>query len=154
MMVKELLWKAPIYLIRDAQGEGIGFRGIVRDITERKKAEEALRETEDRYRDLVENCHDLICTHDLEGNLLWINSIPAKILGYERSALLKMNLREILAPEVQKQFSGYLDQMKKHGRAKGLMVVQTARGERRFWEYNNTLREEGVATPLVRGNSA
>ena len=147
---KKAIHESSVYLIRNAQGEPIGFRGILRDITDRNKAEEALREAEDRYRDLVENCHDLICTHDLEGNILWINPIPAKILGYERNTLLKMNIREILAPEVQKEFSGYLNQMKKDGRGKGLMVVQTARGERRIWEYNNTLREEGVATPLVR----
>src|SRR5207245_9592874 len=49
------------------------------------------------------------------------------------------------------QFDDYLARIRKDGFASGLMLVQTRTGERRFWEYDNTLRTEGVATPVVRG---
>ena len=44
-----------------------------------------------------------------------------------------------------------MDEIRKHGAAQGLMVVQTRAGERRIWEYKNTLRTDGVAEPIVRG---
>jgi len=125
--------------------------GMVADVTEQKLAEEALRESEDRYRDLVEHSHDLVCTHDLQGRLLSCNPAPARILGYEVSELLKIPMRELIAPEFREQFDQYIERIKTKGAAKGLLAVVTRTGERRIWEYDNTLRTEGVSSPIVRG---
>jgi len=135
----------------DDQGRMSRIVGMVKDVTERKQAEEALRESEDRYRDLVEHSQDLLCTHDLEGKLLSCNPAPARILGYEVAELLKIPMRELVAPEYREQFDQYIDRIKRKGADKGLLAVVTRTGERRIWEYDNTLRTEGVHSPIVRG---
>ncbi|HLZ43233.1 MAG TPA: PAS domain S-box protein [Candidatus Sulfotelmatobacter sp.] len=124
---------------------------VSRDISRRKRSEAALRESEDRYRDLIEHSEDLVCTHDLEGNLISVNPAPARLLGYEVAEMLKIPMRELIAPEFQEKFEEYLIRIKNHGADKGLLCVMTRSGERRIWEYNNTLRTEGVASPVVRG---
>ncbi len=124
---------------------------MAHDITERKRAEEALREREDRYRDLVEHSQDLVCTHDLEGRLLSVNPAPARVLGYEVDELINMPMRELIAPESREQFEAYLSRIKTAGADQGLLCVVTRNGERKIWEYNNTLRTEGVISPIVRG---
>ena len=111
----------------------------------------ALVESEDRYRDLVEHSEDLVCTHDLEGNLLSMNPAPARLLGYEVDELLKIPMRDQIVPEYQGCFDEYLARIKSNGADKGLMVVMTRSGERRIWEYSNTLRTDDVPQPIVRG---
>ena len=135
----------------DAGGKPIRITGVVADTTDRKKAEEALRESEERYRDLVENIEDLICTHDLQGNLLFVNQAPAKVLGYAPADMVGTNLRSYLVPAVRDRFDAYLAAIRSDGRASGLMLVQTKRGEQRVWEYRNTMRKEGPGAPIVRG---
>src|SRR5271169_2536912 len=124
---------------------------VCRDIGERKQAEDALRESEDRYRDLIEHSEDLVCTHDLQGSLISVNPAPAHILGYEVAELLKIPMRELVAPEFREQFDAYLIRIRTTGADKGFLTVLTRTGERRIWKYSNTLRTEGVPTPIVRG---
>ena len=102
-----------VSLIRDRSGKPIGFRGITRDITELTLVQKALSESEDRYRDLVENSQDLIYTHDLEGNLLSVNKTPVRLLGYSRESLLRMNLSDLLITELRDQLGAYLNEIQR-----------------------------------------
>ncbi len=125
--------------------------GTVQEITARKLMEVALRESEDLFRDLVEHSSDLICTHTLDGRILSINELPARLLGYTREEVLAKPMRDFLLPEARAQFDQSLKTIQRDGFVKGLMVVLTKTGEKRIWEYHNTLRKDGVSVPIVRG---
>jgi PAS domain S-box-containing protein len=107
-------------------------------------------DSEQLYRDLVEHSHDLICTHDLEGVLLTVNLAAARTLGYEPNELVNRNLRELLDPKVHGDLDIYLASMREKKTASGLIELWTKKAEIRVWEYNSTLRTEGVQTPFVR----
>jgi formate hydrogenlyase transcriptional activator len=125
---------------------------VTLDVTEKKWTIEQLHASEDRYRDLVEHSEDLLCTHDLEGNLLTVNPAPARILGYTVEEMLKIPMREMIVPGGHELFDQYLGRLRTTGAPeKGLLYVMTKIGEVRIWEYYNTLRTEGVEKPIVRG---
>lgn len=87
----------PMLNARD--GEVIGGLAIIRDVTERKRAEQAKEASEQRYRELFENAYDMVYTHDLEGRLTSINKAAERITGYSRAEALQKSIFQFVAPE-------------------------------------------------------
>ncbi len=69
-------------MIRDKQGRFAGFQGACRDITERRRAQQALKESEERFRTLIEESTDAIAILDSSGNLLYESPSMERITGY------------------------------------------------------------------------
>jgi PAS domain S-box-containing protein len=111
----------------------------------------ARQDSEDWCQDLVQHSDDLLCIHDLAGRLLSVNPAPARTLGYSVAELLEIPMREIVAPEYRSQFDAYLAAIEREGEASGYLAVMTRSGVRRIWQYHNTLRTDGVVSPIVRG---
>ncbi len=84
-----------ISLQKDSYGKIIGFQGIVRDVTERKKSEDALRKSETKYRQLIENAHEGIFQSTVEGRHITVNQAFANILGYDSPEEVVKNITDI-----------------------------------------------------------
>src|SRR5688572_17342289 len=72
-----------------------------RSVSEQKtrRAEESIRLSEERYRDLFENANDMVFTHDLEGRFTSLNKAGERLTGYSQTEAMKLTSPEIVAPE-------------------------------------------------------
>ena len=94
-----ILAEDSVFPLRNEKGEVIGFRGISHDVTERKRAEEALRQSEERYRTILEEMEDSYFEVDLGGHLTFVNNSTCRSLGYSREELLGMSYKNFTAED-------------------------------------------------------
>jgi PAS domain S-box-containing protein len=94
-----LVTTSPIF---DRDGEVVGSVHVAKDITESKQMEEALRESEEKHRTLIETAQDGICSVDLKGSFLFANERFCLMMGYPKDELLGKNWAEML-PEDKRQ---------------------------------------------------
>jgi two-component system sensor histidine kinase UhpB len=85
-------------LMRDSSDNPVGFITAVRDVTERKRMEEQLRESEERYRSVVETASDAIISIDSEGHIIFWNAAARAIFGYSAREAMGKPL-EMVVPE-------------------------------------------------------
>jgi PAS domain S-box-containing protein len=85
--------------LTDENDNVLGVIGVATDITENRRAEVSIRESEERYRELFENANDIIYTHDLQGNFTSLNRTGERITGYSREEAAMMNVADVIAPE-------------------------------------------------------
>lgn len=85
-------------LIKDGD-KIIGVHGIMRDITEKRKLEKELRESEEKYRDLFENAQDAMYVLDSGGNFLKMNKVGLQTLGCKKEDVIGTNINKWVTPE-------------------------------------------------------
>ncbi|MCD0487179.1 PAS domain S-box protein [Pedobacter sp. MC2016-14] len=126
---------------------------IARDISEEKLKEHQLMLSEERARAFFENSQGFMCTHDLQGRFLSVNSAGATILGYTQDEILAMSLFDIVPPASYENIAAYLKRISQTGKDKGQMVTLPKDGGYCIWMYNNVLERGQDGEPYVIGNA-
>ncbi|NMB66430.1 MAG: PAS domain S-box protein, partial [Spirochaetes bacterium] len=101
--------------LKDENGAIIGVLGTYEDITEKKKAEQQIKESEERYRNLAESTQDLIALHDMDGIIQYVNQAVINISGYTQEEIIGNNIlmfvprkyRRSIYERHAKRLSGY-----------------------------------------------
>lgn len=123
--------------ILDQEGQIMYFQTSTRNITARVEAEEKLRDSEERYKLISQNSHDIVALLDLEGRYLFISPSIKGILGYEVEELLGERTLDYVhaddLPMVEELMQDALDQNLKAG--EGLFRYRNKNGEYRWLEY-------------------
>ena len=92
-------------------GKIVGFLSIIRDVTERKKMEEKLRENEDRLKDFLDNANDLIQSVDSEGRFVYVNKKWLKTLGYTMEELKSLTAFDVLRDDQIQHCKGVIERV-------------------------------------------
>ncbi len=99
----------------------VGIRGVLTDVTDIIEAKEKLRQSEHRYRSILEDIEEGYFEVDLAGNFLFFNDSMCKILGYTPDELTGINHREIMAPESVRKTVQTFNEIFRTGNPTGLI---------------------------------
>ena len=135
-------------IIKD--GETISTRGIFRNITDRVKAEHALRVSEARYQALYENAPDINAVLNAAGTILSINRIGARILGYAVDELLGQSAEKLTHPDDVAMVSAYLEKkFSRPERDAGIEYRKIRKDGSVFWVHQRASLDTQAHEPRV-----
>jgi len=131
--------EASVFLIRDGKNRPRGFRGIVRDVTERRKAEDALREGEERYRQLVNHAPAGIYEVDfIQRKFLTVNDVMCEYTGYTKEEFLSMSPFDLLTEDGKILFMERMSKILSGEKIPEMAEFQiNGKGGRKFWVILN-----------------
>lgn len=92
------------------------FANFFRDITDRRRSEEALRTSEEKYRTILESIEEGYLELDLKGNFTFLNDSVAKKMGYTKNELIGMNNRDYTTPETARKMYQIFNEIYRTGR--------------------------------------
>jgi PAS domain S-box-containing protein len=145
--LRRIAWSASPLLDEQGRVNFIIATGI--DVTIQRVAEATLRESEARYRQLVEGSLGMVCTHDLQGVVLSVNTHGAQSIGRTREEMAGHRLSEFMPEERRAGFDKYLGDILQRGEVQGMLHLQDVNGEIRAIAYRNKLIEIPGRDPYV-----
>lgn len=135
----------------DEDGQTLGSMGVSRDVTQAKRDREALRLSEERYRDLVDNANDLIHSMDTDGKFLFINNAWKRTLGYSEEEVREMTMFDLVTPEKRDAARQWLKNAPDSVKPEPWRsIFLTKDGRELLMEGTSTVRQEEGKTIAVR----
>ncbi|MCH7872792.1 MAG: PAS domain S-box protein [Planctomycetes bacterium] len=118
-----------VSLLRDDAGEAVGIVSVIRDVSERKRAEKARRENEQRYRTLFEQLPDAVVILDPDTTLpIEFNDLAPRMLGYSREEFAKLPISAYEATETAQEVRAHAEKIQREGRDEFETTMRTKRG--------------------------
>jgi len=114
--------------VRDTSGKILYYEGTVEDITARKRAEEALRQSEEKYRAYVENAPVGIFITNAEGRYVEVNEAACQMTGYSRDELLRMTIPDLAPPESPPETFESFATLQETGRVEAEIIIRKQDG--------------------------
>jgi PAS domain S-box-containing protein len=146
------IWvETSIKLITDRDGNVVKLQSSSRDITERRLAEDALKKSEKKYRDLIKYSQAYMCTHDMQGVILSVNPYLVEMLGYSEDEIVGRELKQFLPLLHRQYFPDYLKQFEDNTVVEGVLCVLRKDKEERYLSYQNYRVKEEGQEPYVIG---
>jgi PAS domain S-box-containing protein len=131
-------------VVRDAEGRPLYWQGIVTDITERMRTEEALKESERRFRQLFENSSDALFVHDGRGRFVECNAEACRALGYAREELLALSVADVATRLLREEERG-------EGETLWERAMRGEPGRIVGFDENELRRKDGTTFPVEVG---
>jgi len=134
----------------DATGKTTGRIGVARDITDRKKAEESLRKSEERFRTIFESSKEGYCELDLAGRFTLSNETMLEIMGFPAAELIGMHYKEYTSPETAKRMHGIFNKIYRTGKSAEITDYEITRkdGGKRTIELSTYLIRDEKGEPV------
>ncbi|WP_299760545.1 PAS domain S-box protein [uncultured Pontibacter sp.] len=145
----ELWVETSIRPILNELGEPVKFQSAARNITHRRQSDEALKNSEKKYRDLINYSPAFICTHDLNGIILSVNPYLLNMLGYTAEEMLGHSLLNFFPREVEVQFEDYLKQFESQNLVDGVLTILNKEKQVQYLYYKNYKVEEPNLSPYI-----
>jgi PAS domain S-box-containing protein len=137
-----------VSLRKNKENAPAGFRGVARDITERREVEDAIRKSESKYRLLAENMSDIIWSLDLKGRLTYISPSVENSLGFTPEEAVQQPLNRIFTPASRKTVIKNISEMLKNEKSGTPAKVPKTLELEYIHKDGSTVKAELVCTAL------
>jgi PAS domain S-box-containing protein len=142
----KIMVEASVSLLRAEDGHPIGFRGVVRDISQRIQYQQDLQRSEEQYRTILDIMNEGYIESDLTGRITFVNDAACRLMGYSRGQLIGMHYREYLTEPVAKKMKNVFSEVYRSRKSRRLVDYDLVRPNQTVITYEMNIAPNTDAT--------